>query len=716
MNTIRLSPLTLVAALSLGASPLVVGQEKPADPAAVKITYEENVRPIFREHCFTCHGQDNIKGGLSLATFSKAIEGGSSGEVIFAGEPDSSRLWALVSHAEEPFMPPEQDRLPDEKLDVIRKWIEGGALENAGSMSTVKKKPSLALAPPTHRGKPEGPAAMPEGLLRQPVVYSDRAAAVTALAASPWAPLVAVAGQKQVVLYHSESSKLLGVLPFPEGVPHVLRFSADGELLLVGGGHAAQLGIVAVYDVRSGKRLVTVGDELDVVLAADMNDDRSRIALAGPQKVVRVYDTATGELVQEMRKHTDWVYDVRYSPDGVLLASCDRNGGLVVWEAATGREYLDLRGHGGAVRAVAWRSDSNVLASASEDGTVRLWEMNDGNQIKNWGAHGGGVMSVSIAQDGRLVTTGRDNTVKVWDADGNLQATMPAFPEVALAAAMTHDGSRVVGGDWTGQVRLWNVADPQQVVPLAPNPPTLEMMVERTTQAAQAANAEAAKAAEQLAAAESAAAQAAAAAVAASQQVTAADQAAKQREAERVEAAKGIEQTAATVAAAEQVLATAQAALAAAQQAGQAEEIVKAEAAVAAALSELAKSQAAKADAEKLLAERTAFAAQAAEALVAARPEAEKRAAEQSQAGAQLEQQKAAAQSATAQAAAAQAAAAEAAADLEAFRQHGEKLAQAVAEAERQAQVAQDAFEESQLRQEQAAAERDRFLQAYPAQ
>jgi WD40 repeat protein len=705
----------LAAVISL-AAPTIVAQEKPADPAAAKVTYEEHVRPIFREHCFTCHGQDNIKGGLSLMTFSKTTEGGSSGEVIFAGEPDSSRLWALVSHAEEPFMPPEQDRLPDDKLAVIRKWIEGGALENAGSVSTVKKKTSLALAAPTHRGKPEGPAAMPESLLKQPVVYSDRAAAVTALAASPWAPLVAVAGQKQVALYHGESAALLGVLPFPEGVPHVLRFSADGELLLVGGGHAAQLGIAAVYDVRSGKRLVTVGDELDVVLAADMNDDRSRIALAGPQKVVRVYDTATGELVHEMRKHTDWVYDVRFSPDGVLLASCDRNGGLVVWETATGREYLDLRGHGGAVRAVAWRSDSNVLASASEDGTVRLWEMNDGNQIKNWGAHGGGAMSVSIAQDGRLVTAGRDNTVKVWDADGNLQATMPALPEMALAAAMTHDGSRVIGGDWTGQVLMWNTADPQQVVPLAANPPTLEMVVERTTQAAQAASAEAAKAAEQLAVAENAAAQASAAAVAASQQVTAADEAAKQREAERVEGAKAIEQTAAAVTAAEQVLATAQAALAAAQQAGQAEEIAKAESAVAAALAELAKAQAVKAEAEKVLAEKTALAAQAAEAIVAARAEAEKRAAEQSQAGAQLEQQKAAAQAAAQRAAAAGAAAAAAAADLEAFQQHGAKLAQAVAEAEREAQVAQEAFEDAQLRQEQAAAERASFLQAYPAQ
>mgnify|MGYP000122618414 CR=1 FL=1 len=55
---------------------------------------------------------------------------------------------------------------------------------------------------------------MPEQLARGAVVYTPKPGAVTAIAASPWAPLVAVAGQRQVVLYHSDSSELLGVLLF----------------------------------------------------------------------------------------------------------------------------------------------------------------------------------------------------------------------------------------------------------------------------------------------------------------------------------------------------------------------------------------------------------------------------------------------------------------------------------------------------------------------
>src|SRR5687768_16893151 len=118
-------------------------EAKPPD--APKITYDDQVRAIFREHCFACHAQDRNKGGLTLDSYGKAMAGGSSGEVVLAGDLASSRLWALVSHSEEPKMPPMAEKLPQEKLDLISKWIERGAPENSGSKVVIKKK-SIALA------------------------------------------------------------------------------------------------------------------------------------------------------------------------------------------------------------------------------------------------------------------------------------------------------------------------------------------------------------------------------------------------------------------------------------------------------------------------------------------------------------------------------------------------------------------------------------------
>jgi WD40 repeat protein len=451
----RIGVMALVAVSFISVT--AFGQD--ADKA--KVTYQDQVQAIFRSRCNSCHNADKQKGGLNLESFATTIAGGSSGSVVEAGDPDSSTLLALVMQTDEPKMPPNSPKIPDEEIATIRKWIEGGALENSGSKVAMKAKPKFEFKlDPNALGKPAGEPAMPgPGLPTEPAVLANRSTAITAVAASPWAPLIAIGGHKQVLLYHSDQGRLMAVFPFPEGFVHSLKFSRNGDLLLAGGGRGGQSGLAVGWDVKTGKRVFEVGKEYDVVLAADISPDNSLVAIGGPSKMVRVFATADGELQFEMKKHTEWVTTLEFSPDGVLLASGDRNGGLIVWEGQTGREFYDLRGHTAMVSDVSWRLDSNVLASASEDGSVRLWEMENGNQIKTWGAHGGGTLGVTYTMDGRIVTTGRDQITRLWDGNGGKQRDFEAFGDLALAAAVTFDTTKVVGSNYLGEIREWDVND-----------------------------------------------------------------------------------------------------------------------------------------------------------------------------------------------------------------------------------------------------------------
>lgn len=443
----------------------------PADEAPKKITYDDDIKPIFRQHCLTCHNQSDKRGGLAVDSYSATLAGGGSGEVVYDdGDADGSRLWQLVNHDDTPAMPPEQPKIPAEQLATLKAWIEGGILENNGSTAKVKKKNALAFVAPSS-GKPEGPPPMPETLPQRVPVVTDRPAAVTAIGASPWAPLIAVAGQKQISLYHGETGELLGVLPFEEGIAQSLRFSRDGRFLIAGGGQHSVLGIAVVYDIQNGTRVASVGDELDIVFDADCNDNMSRIALGGPQRMLRIFDATDGTLLFDLKKHTDWIYAVAFSPDGVLVASADRAGGLVIWEADTGRQFLDLVDHKGAVNSISWRDDSNVLASASDDGTVKLWDVVQGTAIKSIAVGGGAVNAVRFDHQGQLITASSDHKVRLFDAAGTQIKEFPAMAEAALETAFTHDSSRVVYGDWTGAVQLTTIADPPVVTPLATNPP-----------------------------------------------------------------------------------------------------------------------------------------------------------------------------------------------------------------------------------------------------
>lgn len=477
----RLIPLVVVLSLATGS---LFAQEKAAAPAKEeKITFDQHILPIFREKCGSCHNGNDKKGDLVLDNYGLAMQGGASGEVIRTdGDASQSQLYLVVAHLSEPTMPPQQPKLPDEQLTLIRKWIEGGSLENSGSKAKPKKNAAMAKVEVSNQ-RPAGPPPMPESLPIDPLLVASRGNGVTALAVNPWSPVAAVAGHKQIFLYNTQSLELEGVLPFPEGVAHILKFTRDGQWLLAGGGRGSHSGKVVLWDIKTGKRIAEVGSEYDVVLAADISPDHTQVALGGPKKIVRVYDTSTGELLYEKNKHTDWITALEFSPDGVLLATADRSNGLVVWEAFTGREFYFLTGHTGPITDVSWGPDSNILASASEDSTIRLWEMQNGNQVKNWGAHGGGVSAVEFTRDNRIVSTGRDNQSKLWDTNGGAIRGFGGMSDLGMEVAFDSDADRILAGDLNGAVYVWNAKDGAVIGQLSTNPPSLAKRIETTAQA-----------------------------------------------------------------------------------------------------------------------------------------------------------------------------------------------------------------------------------------
>jgi WD40 repeat protein len=466
MNQTRSIQLASAAAAALlSVSPLF---------AADKTNYQDHVLPIFRDSCLNCHNPDKKKAGLDLSTYSTAIAGSTNGAVLNSGDPDGSMLYKAVTHAEEPTMPPKKDKLPEKELAVIKAWIAGGLLETANGKAVVSAKPKIDMTVSAGSlKKPDGPPLMPKDLLPEPVIRSDRQWAVSCMATSPWSPVVAIGGQHQILLFNSSSLDLLGVVPYTDGAPQVVQFSKSGRVLLIGGGVAGKSGKVALWDLSTGAKLTDVGEEFDSVLAADISPDQASVALGGPTKAFKIYSTRDGALMHVTKKHTDWVTACAYSGDGVLLASADRAGGLFVWEAKNGNEFYNLAGHKAGVTSVAFRDDSNFLASASEDGTVKLWDMQSGKEAKTWPAHAGGVLSVAFTHDGRLVTAGRDKMVKIWTADGTQVRQFDAFNDIALHATFDADGKRVIAGDWTGELRVWDAGDGKLLGNLTSNPAPL---------------------------------------------------------------------------------------------------------------------------------------------------------------------------------------------------------------------------------------------------
>jgi Protein of unknown function (DUF1549)/Protein of unknown function (DUF1553)/Planctomycete cytochrome C len=109
-------------------------QEAPARAnQTARIDYPRQIQPIIEKHCLECHSQDKRKGGLSLATYADALDGGRNGPAIRPGNSMGSLIVHRITGRVEPQMPKDEDPLSAAELAIVRSWIDQGARATATS-------------------------------------------------------------------------------------------------------------------------------------------------------------------------------------------------------------------------------------------------------------------------------------------------------------------------------------------------------------------------------------------------------------------------------------------------------------------------------------------------------------------------------------------------------------------------------------------------------
>jgi hypothetical protein len=442
-------------------------------PAPNAITYAEHVLPILQARCFRCHSNDTQKGGLNVATYQAILTGGASGAVITPGNPEGSRLLRLVAKLEEPYMPPSGDPLTEEQIATLRAWVEGGApLDAAAAAQMAAAKAEAAAAAATTEATGPYIAAtfattppLPEIALPAPTPLPVRGVVARAIATSTRAPIAAVGGNREVILYNLDNLSVIGALPFPEGDIFSLGFSVNGEYLIAGGGQEGASGLCVVWKVRSGERLGTYAEAYDTVLTADLSPDDRLLATGGPDKKVRVYSVQNGAELYKLDPHTDWITALKFTPDGELLVTADRQGGMYAWQAANGRPVEQLRGHEGSINALAFTLDSQYLVSVGDDGTAQVWDTWTYQRVRSFKAHNQPVLNVDVYTDGRIVTCSLDGTARMWNLEGKELRTFSGLNDWVYQARFGRGGAIVLAGTWTGDIFPWN-AETGEALPL----------------------------------------------------------------------------------------------------------------------------------------------------------------------------------------------------------------------------------------------------------
>ncbi len=423
---------------------------------------------VLRSECLSCHGEKR-KGGLDLSSREGLLRGGDEGPAVVPGRPDQSRLVALVEVQGDPHMPPRK-QLDPARIRTLRDWVRAGAPWDAAALGEEDSGPrhEVRLEP------------LPEGF--HPV---------TALAVSPDGKRLAV-GRGGSILLHDLTRTNRPVLR--EAQAHVdavqsLVWSHDGTRLVSGAFRSIRFWNPDTLEPDGGASNVLTGR----ITALAFSPDDARLAAAdggdGRPGWIRILASGTQRAEASWKAHGDTVFSLQYSRDGSRLVSAGGDSLVKVWDAAKRSEIAVLEGHTAQVLSAAFNTNATQVVSGGADRQVKVWDIATREKVTSLGNHTAGIIAVVWPADGSAVAVAtekgevfRYTRLKAHSGEqssataderriGSLDSTalsLVAAPDGRLLHAGGHDGSVKV---WDGESRLLaTLSVPASSAPSLPAP------------------------------------------------------------------------------------------------------------------------------------------------------------------------------------------------------------------------------------------------------
>ncbi len=240
---------------------------------------------------------------------------------------------------------------------------------------------------------------------------------------------------------------------------NMVIFAPDGQRLA----SASWDRTIKLWDVQSGKTVVTFTGHRDSVNAVAFTPDGQRLASASSDHTLKLWDVQSGQAIVTFNGHTDSVWSITCSPDGKTLASASNDKTVKLWDVASGRELATLTGHSASVNTIFFAPDGKLLATGSTDKTVKLWDVRSRQVVATLTGHEDLINSIAFGPDGQtLASASWDGTVKLWDLRSKRElATFSGHTSRVWAVAFAPDGKTIASGDDNGLVKLWDVRSRQ---------------------------------------------------------------------------------------------------------------------------------------------------------------------------------------------------------------------------------------------------------------
>jgi hypothetical protein len=234
-------------------------------------------------------------------------------------------------------------------------------------------------------------------------------------------------------------------------------FAPDGTSVIVG----SQSGL-AIHSWPELKPLGTLKTQLANIhdLAFSSGGDVLLAAGGKPAEegMVEILRWPGGEPISTVAAGEDAVYAVDWRADGGAFAAACGDRSVRLFDAK-GEALARLDGHSRAVLAVRFL-DEGRLISAGRDQSLRLWDVKEGRTLRTLDNHTAAVAGLAVRPGTAsgappwVASIGADRTLRLWQPTIGRLVRFARLPSEPLAVQWTADGTRIAAACADGRVRL----------------------------------------------------------------------------------------------------------------------------------------------------------------------------------------------------------------------------------------------------------------------
>ena len=129
---------------------------------------------------------------------------------------------------------------------------------------------------------------------------------------------------------------------------------------------------------------------------------------------------------------------------------------MILQQALYGTQERHRLTHDSWVTSVSFAPDGQILAAGYADNSIKIWNR-DGSVIATLTDHQGEVNSVSFSPDGQIfASASNDNTIKIWSRDGKLITTLTDHEDAVNSVSFSPDGELLISGSTDNTAKLWS--------------------------------------------------------------------------------------------------------------------------------------------------------------------------------------------------------------------------------------------------------------------